>query len=228
MTTEVSVLRVFTDGDGKFGSPLGVVSAGGTPVKDRYRIAAEFGYGETVFVDDPTPGVGMACAEIYTPAVDLLFTSHSAVGAAWWLRERGISIRTLQLRAGVVGVGYAGELVTVQVFADWTPEYMLHQLDSPQDVVDANPADYSACLAHCVWAWIDKSARHIRSRAFAPELGVEGDEATGAAAIRITEYLGRSLTITQGTGSVFYTGWRTGGWVEIGGRAVHDGRARIA
>jgi predicted PhzF superfamily epimerase YddE/YHI9 len=228
VTTEVNLLRVFTDAHGKFGSPLGVVSAGAAPAKDRHHIAAELGYGETVFIDDPTPGVGAARAEIFTPAVDLLFASHPAIGAAWWLRERGTPIRTLQLRAGVLGVGYAGDLVSVQVFAEWTPEYALHQLGSPQDVIDANPADYANDRPHYVWAWIDKSARHIRSRAFAPELGIEGDEATGAAAIRITQYLGRDLTITQGAGSLIYTWWKARGWVEIGGRAVHDGRARIA
>lgn len=228
MSIEVNVLRVFTDADGKFGNPLGVVSAGAVPAKDRQRIAAELGYSETIFIDDPTPGFGTVRAEIFTPALDLLFASHPAVGAAWWLRERGTPIRSLQLRAGVVEVHYAGDLVNVEVFAEWTPEYALHELDSPQDVVEADRADYSDYSPHYVWAWIDKSAGHIRSRVFAPELGVGEDEATGAAAIRITEYLGRDLTITQGKGSVIYTWSRTRGWVAIGGRAVHDGRSRIA
>jgi predicted PhzF superfamily epimerase YddE/YHI9 len=228
VTTEVNLLRVFTDADGNFGNPLGVVSARAAPAQDRQRIAAELGYGETVFVDDPMPGFGSARAEIFTPALDLLFASHPAVGAAWWLRERGTPIRSLQLRAGVVEVRYAGDLVTVQVFAEWTPEYALHELDSPQDVIEADPGNYSDYVPHYVWAWIDKPARHIRSRAFAPELCAGEDEATGAAAIRITEYLGRDLTITQGKGSVIYTWWRTRGWVAVGGRAVHDGWARIA
>jgi hypothetical protein len=51
--------------------------------------------------------------------------------------------------------------------------------------------------------------------------------ATGAAAIRITDYLNRDLTITQGKGSVIYT-WRSPrGRVALGGRAIHEGRLRI-
>ena len=227
MTAEVNLLRVFTDAGGIFGNPLGVVSAGAAPANDRQRIAAELGYSETIFIQDPTPGFGTVRAEIFTPALDLLFASHPAIGAAWWLRERGTPIRSLQLHAGVVEVHYTGDLVTVEAFAEWTPEYALHQVDSPRDVVEADPADYSDYSPHYVWAWIDKSAGHIRSRAFAPELGVEEDDVTGAAAIRITEYLGRDLTIIQGKGSVVSTWWRTRGWVAIGGRVAHDGRSRI-
>ena len=227
MATEVNVLRVFTDADGKFGNPLGVVSAGAAPAKDRQRIAAELGYSETIFIEDPKPGHGSVRAEIFTPALDVLFAGHPAVGAAWWLRQCGTPIRSLQLRAGVVEVHYVDDLVTVEAFVEWTPEFALHELTSPQDVVDAGPDDYSDGSPHYLWAWIDKSAGHIRSRAFAPELGVEEDEATAAAAIRITEYLSRDLTITQGKGSVIYTWWSPRGWVAIGGRAVHEGRTVI-
>ena len=227
MATEVNVLRVFTDADGQFGNLLGVVAARAAPAKDRQRIAAELGCSDTIFIEDPTPGFASVRAEIFTPAVDLLFAGHPAIGAAWWLRQRGTPIRSLQLRAGVVEVHYVGDLVTVEAFAEWTPEFALHELTSPQDVVDAGPDDYSDGSQHYLWAWTDKSAGHIRSRALAPELGVEKDEATGAAAIRITEYLGRDLTITQGKGSVIYTGWSPRGWVAIGGRVVHEGRTLI-
>ena len=227
MATEVNVLRVFTDADGKFGTPLGVVSAGAAPAKDRQRVAAELGYSQTIFIEDPKPGFASTRAEIFTPALDLLFAGTPAVGAAWWLRQRGTPIRSLQLRAGVVEVHYAGDLVSVEVFAEWTPEFALEELDSPQDVIDAEPDDYAVDFPHYLWAWIDESAGHIRSRAFAPELDVGQDEATGAAAIRITEHLGRDLTITQGNGSMIYTWWSPRGWVGIGGRTVHEGRTRI-
>ena len=53
------------------------------------------------------------------------------------------------------------------------------------------------------------------------------DEATGGAAIRITGYLSRDLTIIQGMGSVIHTWWSPDGWVRVGGRAVHDGLAHL-
>ena len=143
MTIDVNVLRVFTDADGKFGNPLGVVSAGAVPSADRQRIATELGYSETAFIEDPMPGFGSARVEIFTPALELLFAGDSAVGAAWWLRDLGTPIRNLQLHAGVVEVHYTGDLTTVEMFAEWTPEFALHEFNSPHDVTDADPGDFS-------------------------------------------------------------------------------------
>jgi predicted PhzF superfamily epimerase YddE/YHI9 len=52
---------------------------------------------------------------------------------------------------------------------------------------------------------------------------VTEDEATGSAAMRMTEYLSRDLTITQGKGSVIQTTWSPHGWVRVAGRVVDDG-----
>ncbi|CNI11296.1 thymidylate synthase [Mycobacterium tuberculosis] len=57
---------------------------------------------------------------------------------------------------------------------------------------------------------------------FASNLGVREDEATGSAAMRITDYLSRDLTITQGEGSVIATTWDPAGWVGVTGRVVND------
>ena len=62
---------------------------------------------------------------------------------------------------------------------------------------------------------------------FAPYLGIIEDEATGAAAVRITDYLSRDLMITQGKGSVIETQWSPEGWVRIAGRVVDDGVTHI-
>jgi predicted PhzF superfamily epimerase YddE/YHI9 len=69
----------------------------------------------------------------------------------------------------------------------------------------------------------DESAGSLRSRMFAANLGVPEDEATGAAAVRMTDYLSRDLTITQGKGSVIETTWSPEGWVGVAGRVVNDG-----
>ena len=57
---------------------------------------------------------------------------------------------------------------------------------------------------------------------FASNLGVPEDEATGSAAMRLTDYLSRDLTITQGKGSVIETTWSPEGWVDVAGRVVND------
>jgi predicted PhzF superfamily epimerase YddE/YHI9 len=62
---------------------------------------------------------------------------------------------------------------------------------------------------------------------FAANLGVAEDEATGSAAVRISDYLTRDLHITQGGGSVIETTWSPDGWVQVGGHVVDDGLRRI-
>ncbi|MCX2932190.1 PhzF family phenazine biosynthesis protein [Mycobacterium sp. CVI_P3] len=223
MTVDVSVLRVFTDSDGDFGNPLGVVDAATVAASERQRIATELGYSETVFVDLPGNGSPTAHAHIFTPATELPFAGHPTVGAAWWLRELGTPIHTLQVPAGIVQVSYDGVLTVVRARAEWSPEFALHELDSVDDVLAADPDDYPDDVEHYLWTWLDRDAGHIRSRMFATDLGVAEDEATGSAAARITDYLSRDLEITQGKGSQIYTTWSPEGWVLVAGRVVSDG-----
>ena len=52
---------------------------------------------------------------------------------------------------------------------------------------------------------------------------IDEDEATGAAAVRMGEMLGRPLEIHQGKGSVIHVRPGPDGTVEIGGRVVDRG-----
>ena len=106
MAIDVTVLRVFTDSDGNFGNPLGVVDASQVNPADRQRIATELGYSETIFVGLPHAGANTAVAHIFTPAAELPFAGHPTVGASWWLKQRGTPVKTLQVPAGVVQVEY--------------------------------------------------------------------------------------------------------------------------
>src|SRR4029077_2917221 len=73
MAIDVTVLRVFTDQDGNFGNPLGVVDASTVDPSERQRIATQLGYSETIFIDLPDSGANTAQARIYTPATELPF-----------------------------------------------------------------------------------------------------------------------------------------------------------
>ncbi|WP_167103239.1 PhzF family phenazine biosynthesis protein [Mycobacterium sp. DL592] len=223
MTVDVTVLRVFTDATGNFGNPLGVVNASTVAAGERQRIATELGYSETIFIELPDPGSTTALAHIFTPATELPFAGHPTVGAGWWLRERGTPVHTLQVPAGIVQLGDDGELTTIRARAEWSPEFAIHDLPSAEDVLAADPGDYADDAEHYLWAWVDREQGHIRSRMFANDLGVPEDEATGSAAVRITDYLSRDLTITQGKGSCLQTQWSPEGWVIVGGRVVDDG-----
>ena len=223
MGVDVSVLRVFTDAAGRHGNPLGVVDAAAVPAGQRQRLATELGYSETIFVDLPTPGSTSAHAHIFTPALELPFAGHPTVGAGWWLRQRGTPVRSLAVPAGIVQIGQDGDLTTVRARAEWSPQFTIHDMSTVQDVLSADPAEYADDAYHYLWAWYDRDGGHIRSRMFANELGVAEDEATGSAAVRMTDHLSRDLTITQGRGSQIFTTWDAAGWVVVSGRVVDDG-----
>jgi predicted PhzF superfamily epimerase YddE/YHI9 len=228
MGIDVAVLRVFTDPDGNFGNPLGVVDAGQVEVPDRQRLATQLGYSETVFVDLPAAGSTTAHATIYTPRTEIPFAGHPTVGASWWLRENGRPIKTLQVPAGIVQVSYYGDRLTgISARCEWAPELAIHEFDSVDDLFAADPADFPDGTSHYLWTWLDRAAGSLRARMFAANLGVPEDEATGSAAMRITDFLSRDLRITQGKGSLIETTWNAEGWVLVAGRVVSDGVARV-
>ncbi len=223
MSIDVTVLRVFTDSAGNFGNPLGVVDASTVAPQQHQWLATQLGYSETIFVDLPRAGSTTAHARIYTPLTELPFAGHPTVGASWWLRASGKPIRTLQVPAGIVQVSYDDDVTAVSARSEWGPEFAIHDLESLDDLAAASPADFPDDIQHYLWTWIDKATGSLRSRMFAASLGVPEDEATGSAAVRITDYLSRDLTIIQGKGSVIETTWSPEGWVRIAGRVVNDG-----
>lgn len=125
MAIDVTVLRVFTDENGDFGNPLGVVDSATVAPSDRQQIATELGYSETIFVTLPEPGARTAHAHIHTPTTELPFAGHPTVGAAWWLNNRGTPVRTLQVPAGIVQVDLSGDMTSVSARAEWAPDFDL-------------------------------------------------------------------------------------------------------
>ena len=185
------------------------------------KIAREMNLSETTFVY-PAAADGHVRVRIFTPSVELPFAGHPTVGATWWLRENGSPINTLQVRAGILQVGYDDDRAGIYARAEWAPDCALHEFPSAGEVLAADPADYPDDTAHYLWAWTG-AAGSLRARMFAANLGVVEDEATGSAAMRITDYLSQSLRITQGRGSVIDTRWSAEGWVKVAGRVVNDG-----
>lgn len=224
MAIDVTVLRVFTDSEGKHGNPLGVVDNSTVAPGDRQRIATELGYSETVFIDLPQPGGNSAGAHIFTPVAELPFAGHPTVGASWWLRELGLPVHTLRVPAGILQVEYDEDRAVVNARSEWAPEFAIYDMASVDEVLAADPDDFDDAY---LWAWIDEPNGTLRSRSFASHLGIPEDEATGAAAVRMTDYLSRDLTIVQGKGSVIETRWSPEGWVRLAGRVVADGTTRL-
>jgi predicted PhzF superfamily epimerase YddE/YHI9 len=219
VSVEVAVVRVFTTQDGRLGNQLGLAWDSTDTAGREQAIAAELGFSETVFID--TVAAGVAKIRIFTPADELPFAGHPSVGTAWWLRDQGSPITTLAERAGDVAVGYDDELTWITGRAEWAPRFDWIELESPAAVDALDPADTTEGQKY-FYAWIDESAGSLRTRMFAPHLGVVEDQATGSAALALTERLGRDLDITQGLGCRLFTERVGDGFVRVGGYTVFD------
>jgi predicted PhzF superfamily epimerase YddE/YHI9 len=209
---------VFCGEDGSSGNALGVFLDGAeVPPAARQRVAAELGFSETVFVDDPARGE----IRIFTPAVELDFAGHPVVGTAWLLAEHGMSVEKLRPPAGEAAVRYEGGAAFVAGRPEWGPPWELEQLGSAAEVdgLDGPPGGHDLVST---WAWLDEAAGVVRARVFGERVGVSEDEATGSAAVRLCAALGRELDIRQGRGSRIRARPLADGWVEIGGDCVLD------
>lgn len=156
---------------------------------------------------------------IFTPATELPFAGHPCVGTAWWLARQGTPVVALDTPAGPVAVRDTGDLVWITGRAAWAPDFAFTHLASPAEVDELDPSGFPNGR-HYAWAFIDEAAGHLRSRMFAPALGVPEDQATGSAAVALTARLGRDLAIDQGLGSRLLTRVLPGGDVEVGGRTA--------
>ncbi|MEU0053856.1 PhzF family phenazine biosynthesis protein [Streptomyces sp. NPDC006184] len=211
--TAYDVLRVFCGPYGGYGKELGVVRDGSRmPESDeRQAFAAKLGFGTTVFVDDPERGV----IDLYTPARRPPFAVHACVGTAWLL-----DVPELVTPAGAVGARLDGEFSWIEARAEWAAPRTLRRYAGAAEV-DALGAPAPAGAGLYAWAWEDEAAGRVRARAFLDgEADAGEDEATGAAALLLTDRLGRALNIAQGAGSQILTAPQPHGWTEIGGRVL--------
>ena len=211
------LLRVFTAADGTGGNELGVFLDGSeVPPGRRQAVAAQLGYAETVFIDDPAAGA----LQIFTPAVELPLAGHPLIGSAWLLRRVLGRADTLRPPAGEVPTWVEDGLTWIRANHDDGPAFELVQHGSPAEVdaLDVPPGLTAA------WAWADEEAGVMRARVFLVEAGIPEDEATGAAALRLANAVQRRIEIHQGRGSeLFARPAAGGGLTEVGGRVALDG-----
>ncbi|MFD0773328.1 PhzF family phenazine biosynthesis protein [Streptomonospora algeriensis] len=214
-TTTLHVVTVFLGDGGTGGNELGVfLQASGLPAEARQRIAADLGFAETVFVEDADHGR----LHIHTPAVELPLAGHPLVGTSWLLAHSGHPIDVLNPPAGAVPTWSEGERVWIRADPDSAPFFDFRQLASPAEVDAVQGGEPGVDMQ--VWAWEDEASGQVRVRVFPHGMGIDEDEATGAAALRLGRRLGRALTVRQGVGSRIDVRPGPGGTVEVGGRCA--------
>ena len=208
------MLRVFVGDGGAGGNPLGVFLDGAQVAEgERQGIAADLGFSETVFVEDPEQGR----LRIFTPKEELPFAGHPLVGTAWLLTSEGLDVPTLRPPAGEVPVRVEGSVTFISGRPEWAPPYEHIELASPAEVEALAGPPNGQDLAG-VWAWEDERAGYVRARVFPIRSGIDEDEATGAHAVRLAARLARTIIIRQGKGSLIFADPQPDGTVEISGR----------
>lgn len=220
--TAFHLLRVFTDTSGSGGNPLAVFLDGAAvPAHERQAIAADLGFSETVFVEALSSGR----VAIFTPTLELPFAGHPLVGTAWLLAYQGTPVEMLRPPAGEVEVRVQDVRAYAAARPEWAPPFRWVELGSPEqvDALEGPPGGHDLVGAY---AWRDESS--VRARVFPLRLGIVEDEATGAAAVRLGEMLGRAVTLEQGRGSVIHVRPRSDGLIEIGGSVALDARRDYA
>ncbi|MDS1272534.1 PhzF family phenazine biosynthesis protein [Lipingzhangella sp. LS1_29] len=216
-STTLHVVSVFLGENGVGGNPLGVLlDAAGLPDTTRQAIAADLGFSETVFVEDLLTG----SLRIHTPETELPLAGHPLVGTSWLLNHQGLQVSTVRPPAGAVATWTDGDLTWIRANPADAPVFDTRQLTDPAGVEALDGGEPGTDLH--VWAWEDEEAGRVRVRVFPTGLGVAEDEATGAAAMRLTALLERPLSIRQGAGSRIETRPGPEGTVDVGGRVRYD------
>jgi PhzF family phenazine biosynthesis protein len=247
------VVRVFTVGK-EGGNALGVIPDGtGLNSTDMQAIAADLGFSETVFMD--WPAGSDPALRIFTPAAEMPFAGHPLVGTAWVLNELGPGSEMVRIQIGEVPIQIDGDMVWVMPPAIDQPihaapeteakslgvpavgawhvevpsDYLLAEVSTEEELLAVAPdPDAFPSTTHGLYVFHGRGP--VRSRFFAPGLGVYEDPATGSAAVALCAVLrsqGRptgSLQINQGLpGSLsdLRITW-DGLHVELGGTVVKD------
>jgi predicted PhzF superfamily epimerase YddE/YHI9 len=133
----------------------------------------------------------------------------------------GYDASVLQVPAGEVSVIRSGEVTSVRAHADWAAP-------SSGTSWKVRPPCWRSTRRRTrpTTTTSGPGAMRLRARSAracsAPAMGVIEDEATGSAAVTLTNQLGRDLLITQGAGSQLITTYEGGGWATVGGRVTHE------
>ena len=215
---EVSIARVFADGDGRFGNGLGVVKhAPGISAEQMIALTRRLGLSETVLLG-PEPGEPV---RIFNPVEELPFAGHPMVGVTWLRGLDDPLVSVVRCTAGPCEVVIDDGLAWVAAPTAWAPPWASVQYDAAAEVEALTGPPEGQDFVQ-TWAWIDEPAGRVRARVFAPKVDIAEDEACGSASLLLADRLAREIVIEHGKGSVVHARSVRPGVAEVGGRVVVD------
>lgn len=212
----MKILNVFTNSEGKFGNPVGIVVdlEQKTNTVERQKMATASGFSEIVFVNN----IGTKNISIYTPKHEIPFAGHAVVGTAYFLsQEYKTPVSKLVGIGGKTETWKESEFTWVRSSLSIAPKWNYEQLENAA-AVESLVLNETLSKEHTVvWAWIDKQKGLIRARTFASDWGIPEDEANGSGSMRLASTLNKEITLIHGKGSVIHARPAKAGNAEVGG-----------
>ncbi len=217
----VNIVHVFTDKNGSYGSPAGIVidEDRKLSVERRQEITRQLGFSETVFINN----LDTCDVSIFALQNEIPFAGAPLVGTAWYLGKiKSAPISSIICQGNTIQVLHEDDLTwIVTENADTLPKWNLKELPTQDDVDSLSPEDNLVQEHTVAWAWVDRGRKigKIRARTFAPDWEIVEEEANGSGSMLLAKQLGQSLLIKHGEGSyIRASAGQTG--IAVGGRVI--------
>lgn len=210
------ILRVFTNEEGKFGNPVGIMidETRDLDSHKRQEIASKSGFSEIVFINSTTK----SDVSIFSPQREIPFAGHALVGAAYFLNhECKKPMKQLVSQDKIIKTWETDGITWVMGELSILPNWNFEQLASSAAVETLSPEETAAKKHTVVWAWVDEDKGVIRARTFASDWGIAEDEANGSGSMRLVATLNRDLIVHHGKGSLIYAKPSNSDYAEVGG-----------
>lgn len=214
---KVHILRVFVDKEKRFGNPVGIVLDEKREIilADRQAVTTKIGFSESVFIND----LGTGNLSIFNPQGEIGFAGHALVGTAFFINKViGKPIDSLVCQGGKVLTWQKEGLTWIRVGLAGTPPWFHEQLQNALSVESLSIPQANSKKHTMVWAWANREKGIIRARTFAPDWGIQEDEANGSGSMQLAVKLGQKLEIHHGGGSIIYAKPAKTGFADVGGR----------
>lgn len=216
--TDVHILRVFTDQNGKFGDLASMIIDEGRNISDtdRQTMARQLNTGETIFINN----LETSDISVVHHQGEIGFAGVGVLGAAWLLRNRSTGV--LHSMSGYIKVWQQDDLMWARAELSSLPAWNYKQVDSPSEVEAIKLEDTHEMEHTMVWSWLDEAQGIIRARTFANDWEIPEAQGNGSGAMKLAAVLDKSIEVRHGDGSVIFASPASQNSASIGGRVVEE------
>ncbi len=219
--TDVHVLRVFTDSNGKFGDKATVIidEEKHLSASKRQVLTKQLNTVETVFIND----LGDADISIMHTQGEVDFAGTPALAVAWVLTKlNGKPIKSMKSRGREIVVSQSNGLTWVRTKLSTMPPWHHKRLESVEAVERIKVEETEEWEHTMVWAWVDETKGLVRARTFAADWDIPEAQGNGSGSMMLAAIVNKAIEIKHGKGSVIFAKPAPNDCAEIGGRVAEE------